>query len=127
MLYHQTRVMPRGGAIDSDSWRASHRFRPIYFTGPGIPPCWGRHDAAHRLGSEAPWLRQGESTAVFDSVGVKFISWVVSAVGRGISKFPTAEGRKRVSLQGNSIPHEGSGSQEYKRRNSRTKTRQVHC
>src|SRR5215510_7412045 len=103
MLYHQTRVMPRGGAIDSDSWRAGRRFRINYCAGPAVPPAWGRHDAAHRLDSEASWRRKGKSSAVSDSVGVKCIPWVVSAVGRGISKFPTAEDTKRVSLKGNSI------------------------
>src|SRR5512146_3037504 len=62
MLYHQTRVMVRGGPLDSHSWRASRRFRAIYFASAGVPPCWGRHDAAHRLDSEASWRRQGESS-----------------------------------------------------------------
>src|SRR5262252_10690479 len=104
MLYHQTRVMACGGALDSDSWRAGRRFRTIYGAGLGVSPCWRRHDAAHRLDSEASWRRKGKSSAVFDSVGVKSFPWVVSAVGRELSKFPTAEDTQRGALQGNSIP-----------------------
>ena len=83
--------------LDSHSWRAGRRFRPIYIASPRVPPCWGCHNDAHRLDSEASWRRQGESSAVFDSVGVKFFPWVVFAVGRELSKFPTGEDTKRVS------------------------------
>src|SRR6185295_10653114 len=104
--------MVRGGPLDSHSWRAGRRFRPIYFASVGVPPCWGHHDGAHRLDSKASWRRQGESRAVFDCVGGKFFSWAISAVGRELPKCPASEDRKRVSLQRNSVPEEGFGSQK---------------